>query len=305
MDENIDKTLRRIEATIDDYWGYNVCIFMRWLCGSWKSTLAWIIQERFWFGVFNRDTMRLKYPNMKEKEIEQMELDYIKDTQKNIIIDNTHISKSLEKKIRHAQECSYITMVIDMRIMFSLLNNEQYLDICLERNKNREKEKIVPDSIIYEQFLFDNVLDEKVIICDIDWTVANIEHRLHYLEWEKDHKWFYSELSKDKPIKEVIELVNKLSRDYRIVFTSWRPNTYFNETKQRLTDNYLWFEDAMLLMRNSWDRRPDYQVKQDIYNRALCKQNIFLAIDDRKQVKEMWVKNWVFVLDVNQTDKVF
>jgi 2-hydroxy-3-keto-5-methylthiopentenyl-1-phosphate phosphatase len=42
--------------------------------------------------------------------------------------------------------------------------------------------------------------EKKIVICDIDGTIANNDHRQHFLEGKKDWDGFFSSLSEDKPI---------------------------------------------------------------------------------------------------------
>ena len=40
----------------------------------------------------------------------------------------------------------------------------------------------------------------KIVLCDIDGTVANNDHRQHYLEGKKDWDGFFSELINDTDV---------------------------------------------------------------------------------------------------------
>ena len=53
-----------------------------------------------------------------------------------------------------------------------------------------------------------------IILCDIDGTVANNEHRQHYLKNQKDWKSFFDEMVNDIPIHDVI---NKIIEEKKIV----------------------------------------------------------------------------------------
>ena len=46
-----------------------------------------------------------------------------------------------------------------------------------------------------------------IILCDIDGTVANNDHRQHFLEGKKDWDGFFSELVNDLPIQIIIDKV--------------------------------------------------------------------------------------------------
>lgn len=48
----------------------------------------------------------------------------------------------------------------------------------------------------------------KYVIVDIDGTVADLSHRIHFIEGEKkDWDSFYNNVEKDKPIQHVIDEV--------------------------------------------------------------------------------------------------
>lgn len=66
----------------------------------------------------------------------------------------------------------------------------------------------------------------KFIVVDIDGTIADISHRVHYLESKpKDWDNFYSvkEMSGDKPIHNIIDMVKSLYNFYPIIFCTGRP----------------------------------------------------------------------------------
>ena len=52
-----------------------------------------------------------------------------------------------------------------------------------------------------------NKIPKEIILCDIDGTIANNNHRQHLLGEFKDWDKFFYEMSNDEPIDEVIRLV--------------------------------------------------------------------------------------------------
>ena len=65
---------------------------------------------------------------------------------------------------------------------------------------------------------------KNIVICDIDGTVANNDHRQHLLNGFKTWDLFFNALDKDTPILEVIEYVLELhSNGKKIVFITGRP----------------------------------------------------------------------------------
>ena len=136
------------------------------------------------------------------------------------------------------------------------------------------------------------------IICDIDGTIADISHRLHFVTGKKrDYDQFYSrvELIKDSPISKVIETVTRLSSTgAQIVFVTGRPE----HTKQSTTEwVYKHFPNSVFLrarffFRNSGDRRKDAIVKEWIYRSKLVQLGISpentIVFEDRSQCVDMW-----------------
>lgn len=131
------------------------------------------------------------------------------------------------------------------------------------------------------------------IIVDIDGTVADLQHRLHFIQGEKKN-WdaFFDACGKDAPIKPVCELIGHLIEGgATIIFASGRSDRVreatlawlerFNPTMQPYAFN--------LYMRKDGDHRPDHLVKREMLARIRKDGfNPMLAIDDRKQVVDMW-----------------
>lgn len=285
-------------------------IIMKWLPGSGKSTRANDLASKENYKIVSKDQIRLYVDKEKDVWIEQDRLieQYAKEWQ-NIIIDNTHMSiKTLTSLQSKLVQLWYEVEIKDMRYdVQNFVSNAHYLEACLERNMLREWSKCVPDSVIYEMYLYEYNIGRPAYIFDIDWTIANLEHRLHYIKWEvKDHKSFLDNTSKDTPIYPTIRILQCLKQLwYTIVLVSGRSDVTCEDTKERLLKNNIEYD--FLLMRKSRDHRPDYMVKEDIYEKCLKKEHdkILWVFEDRKQVKRMWVSKWLFVFDVNQTDADF
>lgn len=145
------------------------------------------------------------------------------------------------------------------------------------------------------------LLMTKYIICDIDGTVADLSHRLHYIEWKKkDYDAFYDACWEDMPIIPVIRAVRSLwffDNNMRVIFVSWRSDRVRETTKKRLQKNWLAYES--LYMRPHGDNIPDVELKKRIYDEHLKDKDIFCVFDDRPRVVKMRRDLWLFVFDVN------
>lgn len=151
---------------------------------------------------------------------------------------------------------------------------------------------------------------DKAIIVDIDGTIADLEHRLHYVKRpkkDKDYKSFFAEMHKDTPKKEVIDIIISLSKDYHIVFLTGRP-----EKCRSVTTWWLWnhipeskysFNWGML-MRPDDDSTPDAELKAQIYEEQIKKRfDVIAVFDDRQSVVDMWRKKGLICFQVDQWEE--
>ncbi len=140
-----------------------------------------------------------------------------------------------------------------------------------------------------------------VTIFDIDGTLANISHRLHWIQTSpKRHDIFLSDsqISKDRPIAEVITVLHALAaQKHHIVLASGRPERTRLVTEKWLTKNLI--SANALYLRKDGDRRPDWQVKQEILWKMLFDGLVpFMVFDDRQSVVDMWRRNHIKVAQV-------
>ena len=132
----------------------------------------------------------------------------------------------------------------------------------------------------------------QTIICDLDGTLCNIEHRRHLVEGEKKNwKLFFDEMHKDTANAWCVLLLAAMrSRPAtEIVFVTGRPDSHKGMTEEWLSRHG--FAGNDLFMRKTGDYRPDWQIKEEILNKHLKDRLILFVIDDRKQVVDMWRRN--------------
>lgn len=131
------------------------------------------------------------------------------------------------------------------------------------------------------------ISNKKIVICDIDGTVANNDHRQHLLQGFKTWDKFFAHLSEDLPISEVIEFVINLHNEGRdIVFVTGRPARYEEATRKWL-GRYFDFE-IKLFMRQDKDKRNKVEVKKEIFLENFKSEDIFLVIDNDRDLIKMW-----------------
>lgn len=130
----------------------------------------------------------------------------------------------------------------------------------------------------------------KAYIVDIDGTLADLKHRLHFIKGEGKQDWksFEANISGDEPIQPVIDMVNDLSRSEgaHIVLCTGRKEQSRAATIQWLNKYNISFYG--LYMRGNDDHRKDCEVKDEMHFQL--KMDGFkpvLYIDDRNQVVNM------------------
>ena len=81
-------------------------------------------------------------------------------------------------------------------------------------------------------------MEKNIVLCDIDGTIANNDHRQHFLEGKKDWDGFFGELINDSPIMPVIEKINQeVNNGNKIIFITGRPERYRYSTNLWLKEN--------------------------------------------------------------------
>lgn len=145
-----------------------------------------------------------------------------------------------------------------------------------------------------------SLLKKNCIIVDLDGTLADCEHRREFVEC-KDWKGFYERMGADRLNSWCKYLIQNRIDTVDIVVTSGRPEEY-----REVTDHWLdvhQIERAALFMRPTGDYRPDHVVKQEILERDIRPRwDVFFAIDDRKQVVDMWRRNGIVTLQCAEGD---
>lgn len=139
---------------------------------------------------------------------------------------------------------------------------------------------------------------QKAFIFDIDGTLAlNTSNRNPFNE---------TLVGLDVINKPVLMMLQALSHHFpssKIIILSGRTDSSRELTERWLSKNDIRYDE--MHMRESGDNRKDSIVKSDIFDELSKTYFIEFVVDDRKQVKRMWVEKNVFVFDVNQFDLEF
>lgn len=130
----------------------------------------------------------------------------------------------------------------------------------------------------------------RMVIVDMDGTLADVTHRLHHIRGRRKKNWkrFFEGMDADPSNEVVAQWVRNLPPEYEVVIVSGRPEAYGDRTIAWLRRFNIPF--SHLLMRRDGDHRPDHIVKQEILD-TLPKHAIAFVIDDRATVCDMWRRN--------------
>jgi hypothetical protein len=210
---------------------------------------------------------------------------------KNVIIDDTNLNPKTLNRLKAIWASHEVVDMTDVSI-----------DECIKRDLTREKK--VGAHVIYRMAMqyLDYLKDKKVVICDLDGTLCNIDHRLHFVkDGQRDWKSFFEHISEDSVRDDVWEDVRDVLyyEHAELVFVSGRPDDHRHATEWWLTNVADCKMDKIpLFMRMKGDHRPDTEVKADIYDKLLSKTNVIAVFDDRPSVIRMWKLKGLNVIDV-------
>lgn len=137
----------------------------------------------------------------------------------------------------------------------------------------------------------------KIVIFDLDGTLANIDHRRHFVEGKgsraTDEEWrcFFAACVDDVPNLPVIETLRALrAQGYRIVILSGRSDEVSIETKAWLKENDVPYDE--LHMRPEGNYVPDQKWKAK-FLKKFDRSQILCVFDDRDKVVKMWRDNGI------------
>ncbi len=131
------------------------------------------------------------------------------------------------------------------------------------------------------------------IIFDLDGTLADITHRLHFIkDGNKDWDSFFKSCTEDEPIQPTIDVLNDLAsiddmEKNRIIICSGRSDVVRKETKVWLRKHQIYYK--ALYMRKEGNHQPDGTLKLRMYEELLKDGfNPKIAFDDRQRVVNVW-----------------
>jgi len=129
-----------------------------------------------------------------------------------------------------------------------------------------------------------------IYIFDIDGTLADISHRLHFIQKKPaDWRGFFSACTDDEPIPEVIQVAKALGGIAHIMLLSGRSDEVRSQTLDWLDE--LSIPCTALYMREHGDHREDSVVKGEMIDdlrKQWPNEHIMGIFEDRKQVVDMY-----------------
>jgi len=141
------------------------------------------------------------------------------------------------------------------------------------------------------------------VIFDMDGTLANCDHRRYLVEGKKKYfDQFYDAMGDDTPNEHICGLCNMyFMNNWHVIICTGRPENYRDITEKWLKDYGVFYNELIMRpIERKYD--PDYQVKQDMLNDIRKHRDVHVAIDDRKQVVDMWRRNNIVCMQVAEGD---
>jgi predicted kinase len=277
-------------------------VMMKGLPASGKSTksMEWLAHGNF--VRLNRDDLReslfkgLDWSGKREKVVMRVQTAMAHEAIEagySIVVDDTNLTDFHRKRWGNVADVWGASFVVD--------EMKTDVDECIKRDRQRHIKR-VGDHVIYQMALENDMLPFRdIIICDIDGTIADLTHRLHYVKGDtKDWTSFFQDVVFDDFREGVWDQVcseGVWRKDCEIIFVSGRSDITRSDTEMWLKEK-TGLKNFILLMRQSWDRRDDTVVKREMYDKYLSRMRVVRVYDDRPRVIRMWRDLGLDVVDV-------
>ena len=155
-------------------------------------------------------------------------------------------------------------------------------------------------------------MPDKIIIFDLDGTLADCSHRLHYIVppvndngghvFKKDWRSYFAECENDAPILHTIELLKLLYDTYDIWIVSGRSDECEKQTRSWL-HFHLKNSFDKLIMRKAGDFTDDDKLKVSwLDDGTIPIDRVFCVFDDRTRVVNSWRSRGIPCFQVAEGD---
>lgn len=241
--------------------------------------------------VVNRDTLRREtHPTHKwpgyifsranEKEVTERQNSLTREYLNKgyeVISDNTNLNeKTVNSQKAIAEECG-----ADFEI-------KDFFDVPLHKliERNLQREHSVPESVIHDMYRKQLEIQGRIIepsgglpdciICDLDGCICEKGPRGPF-EWHR--------VGEDTPRADVIEVVEKLAKDYKVFFLTGRDGVCLPESREWVEKHVYMVQPVEIYSRSVDDCRPDMEIKEELLRKhVLPDYNVKIWFDDRAQV---------------------
>jgi predicted kinase len=262
-------------------------------CGSGKSTMA-----RQFFGegyvYVNQDSQGKEHLSIFDDAV-------LAD--KSVVVDRMNFTKG--------QRARYLDIAKKHGFVTTILVLHESYKTCMERMVKRTGHETIKDETAARSALtmffskYERVQDDEAdsvqriwpegdkpsaVVCDLDGTLCNCEHRQHFVRREKGQRkdWlgFFKGMADDSENSWCGAILHRF-RDFKIVLCSGRPDDYRRTTVEWLANHVVEYDGLFMRLRN--DSRQDDIVKEIILDfEILTRYTPYFFIDDRQQVVRMW-----------------
>jgi hypothetical protein len=125
--------------------------------------------------------------------------------------------------------------------------------------------------------------EQSLAFVDIDGVLADVRHRLHFIERRpRDWDGFFAAAVDDPAHPEGIALVQTLEGDHEVVFLTGRPRRLATDTERWLAQQGV--GGHRLIMRPERDRRPAATVKVELLRQVAAGRRVAVVVDDDEDV---------------------
>lgn len=149
--------------------------------------------------------------------------------------------------------------------------------------------------------------DKKVIIFDIDGTLADSDHRLHLINGHKKEWQLFFDGAADDPPHYEIQWLNHImaERDeVELIVLTARPEKQRAMTERWLAEHGIIHAELILkTAREEAARIPDQDFKERILDELIAQgRRPYMVFEDRQSVVDMWRRRGIKCLQVQPGD---
>ena len=161
---------------------------------------------------------------------------------------------------------------------------------------------------LYRLFVVLQGMNRNTVIFDLDGTLANIDVRIRLaakpngkLDW--DVFFDPSNIKLDVPNEPVVKMAQLFAENgFNIVIFSGRTDKTEKRTRSWLSNNRVPFHKLVMRPHKTMNFIPDEILKKDMLDKYVDIDDVFLVVDDRQKVVDMWRSLDMTVFQVAEGD---